>query len=162
MEKWRATHRLLLRTSNTLLIHRCSNPNFQNSIPSSGSIHGGEFGISGFIRNYGRTCEPFNSCIDHQNWEPKTCKIGNRVFSSLATKIERDRSFATLNSEDISYFKLILGEKNVVQDEEVLLTANTDWMRKFKGSSKLMLLPRSAHEVCFSLFSNIPILLDCL
>lgn len=55
--------------------------------------------------------------------------------------------FATINSDDINHFKKILGEKNVIQEEEKLDIANTDWMRKYKGSSKLMLQPRSTEEV---------------
>ncbi|KAL3618242.1 D-2-hydroxyglutarate dehydrogenase, mitochondrial [Castilleja foliolosa] len=59
----------------------------------------------------------------------------------------RYQSFAMINSDDISYFKKILGERGVVQEEEKLDDANTDWMRKFKGSSRLMLQPKSSHEV---------------
>ena len=33
--------------------------------------------------------------------------------------IERNPSFSTLNSDDINYFKGILGEKNVIQDEDM-------------------------------------------
>lgn len=60
--------------------------------------------------------------------------------------------FSTLNSDDISYFKGVIGEKNVIQDEERLLTANTDWMRKYRGSSKLLLQPSSTEEVGFFFF----------
>ncbi|TXG59732.1 hypothetical protein EZV62_014305 [Acer yangbiense] len=70
-----------------------------------------------------------------------------RCFGSAATVIERNTSFSTLNSDDVSYFKELLGEKSVVEDEDVLLTANTDWMRKYKGSSKLLLQPKTTHEV---------------
>jgi D-2-hydroxyglutarate dehydrogenase len=65
----------------------------------------------------------------------------------LASKIQRNPSFSTLNSDDINYFKSILGEKNVIEDEDTLLSANTDWMRKYKGSSRLLLQPRSTQEV---------------
>lgn len=47
----------------------------------------------------------------------------------------------------ISTFSEYFGEKNVVQDEDRLLDANTDWLRKFRGSSKLLLQPRSTEEV---------------
>ncbi|KDP37438.1 hypothetical protein JCGZ_08279 [Jatropha curcas] len=70
-----------------------------------------------------------------------------RSFGSAATTIKRNPSFATLNSDDISYFKGILGEKYVVQDELALELANSDWMHKYKGSSRLILLPRSTDEV---------------
>jgi D-2-hydroxyglutarate dehydrogenase len=80
----------------------------------------------------------------------KASTIQCRYFGSVAAKIQRDLSFSTLNSDDISYFKGILGEKNVIQDEDRLAFANTDWMRKYKGSSKLLLLPRSTEEVLLS------------
>lgn len=70
----------------------------------------------------------------------------------MAAKIQRNPSFSTLNSDDISYFEEILGEKGVIEDEEWLATANTDWMHKYKGSSKLLLQPRSTEEV--DLFSS--------
>lgn len=35
----------------------------------------------------------------------------------------------------------------MVQDEETLDAVNTDWMRKYKGTSKLMLQPRTSEEV---------------
>lgn len=55
--------------------------------------------------------------------------------------------FSTIKADDITKFREILGEKNVVQDEEALLAANTDWMRKYKGSSNLLLQPRTTEEV---------------
>ncbi|XP_015576266.1 D-2-hydroxyglutarate dehydrogenase, mitochondrial [Ricinus communis] len=71
-----------------------------------------------------------------------------RGFGTAATKfIQRNPSFATLNCDDIAYFKGILGEKNVIEDEDRLESANTDWMHKYKGSSKLLLLPTTTQEV---------------
>lgn len=60
--------------------------------------------------------------------------------------------FSSVNSEDIIHFKSILGEKYVIEDEDKLDDANTDWMRKYKGSSKLMLQPRTTEEVCVLMF----------
>lgn len=76
-----------------------------------------------------------------------TDRISYRNFASVATTIQRNPLYSSINCEDIFHFKNILGEKNVIQDEEKLVTANTDWMRKYKGSSKLMLQPRSTEEV---------------
>ncbi|XP_057492468.1 D-2-hydroxyglutarate dehydrogenase, mitochondrial isoform X2 [Actinidia eriantha] len=61
--------------------------------------------------------------------------------------MERNPVFSTINADDVAQFKEILGEKYVIQDEERLLAANSDWMRKYKGSSKLLLQPRSTEEV---------------
>ncbi|CAN1225796.1 D-2-hydroxyglutarate dehydrogenase, mitochondrial [Linum perenne] len=69
-----------------------------------------------------------------------------RSFGSVASEIQRSSKFATLNSDDLSYFKDILGDRNVVQDER-LEAANNDWMHKYKGSSRLLLLPKSTDEV---------------
>ncbi|XP_023552171.1 probable D-2-hydroxyglutarate dehydrogenase, mitochondrial isoform X2 [Cucurbita pepo subsp. pepo] len=70
-----------------------------------------------------------------------------RRFASLSSVVQRNPSFSRLNSDDIDFFRSILGEKNVVQDEDRLLDANTDWLRKYRGSSKLLLQPRSTEEV---------------
>lgn len=74
-------------------------------------------------------------------------RIHHRNLASIAPIPIRNQSFATVNADDISYFKKILGERGVVQDEEKLDDANTDWMRKHKGSSKLMLQPKNTQEV---------------
>ncbi|KAL6990455.1 D-2-hydroxyglutarate dehydrogenase, mitochondrial [Sarracenia purpurea var. burkii] len=65
----------------------------------------------------------------------------------MATITERNPMFSTINADDITQFREILGEKNVIQGEERLFAANTDWMRKYKGSSKLLLQPSSTEEV---------------
>ncbi|KAF3785155.1 D-2-hydroxyglutarate dehydrogenase [Nymphaea thermarum] len=70
-----------------------------------------------------------------------------RSFGSLASKVARDPSFAKITAEDINYFQKILGVKNVIQDEDRLIASNTDWMRKYKGSSQLLLQPSSTEEV---------------
>lgn len=72
-----------------------------------------------------------------------------QFYSSLAGKVERNSRFSSLNDEDVRYFEGILGNKNVIQDEERLAAANTDWMNKYKGSSKLLLMPRTTEEVLF-------------
>ncbi|KAL5752581.1 hypothetical protein ACOSP7_022779 [Xanthoceras sorbifolium] len=120
MEKWRMTHRLL-RHSSKLLFHHPSNLNSHNFVAAPG------FALQRYFRR--------------EDWNFR------RFFGSAAAVIERNASFSTLNSDDVSYFKDLLGEKSVVEDEDVLLTANTDWMRKYKGSSKLLLQPKSTHEV---------------
>lgn len=77
----------------------------------------------------------------------KTYAIKQRSFGSAATDIPRNPAFSNLNADDISYFRTILGERNVVEDEDRLSAANVDWMRKYQGSSKLLLLPKSSQEV---------------
>ncbi|KAJ4714298.1 D-2-hydroxyglutarate dehydrogenase, mitochondrial-like [Melia azedarach] len=125
MEKCKITH-LLLRHSSKLLFDRRLKPNSHNWVFRSASDYNGTFIKKGF---------------------GNTRTMQYRFFGSIATKIERNTAFSTLNSDDVSHFKEILGEKNVIQDEDVLLTANTDWMRKYKGFSKLLLQPRTTNEI---------------
>lgn len=75
--------------------------------------------------------------------------LQHRCFGSAVAKIQRNPLFSTLDSDDISYFKGVLGEKNVIQDEDRLVTVNVDWMHKYRGFSKLLLQPRSTGEVGF-------------
>lgn len=82
------------------------------------------------------------------------CNMSYRYYGSEATKAQRNPLFSTTDSDDISYFKEVLGEKNVIQDDDRLLAANMDWMRKYKGSSKLLLQPKSTEEVHIFLSEN--------
>eukprot|EP00258_Populus_trichocarpa_P045669 XP_024461688.1 D-2-hydroxyglutarate dehydrogenase, mitochondrial isoform X2 [Populus trichocarpa] len=118
MDKYKVTHRLLKQSIKSLVNRQLTSNN-----PIYRSISALPLG------NGGRNPQLYRS------------------FGSLATKVERNPSFSSLNSDDLSYFKGVLGEKNVVQDEDRLETANIDWMHKYKGSSKLLLLPRNTEEV---------------
>lgn len=75
-----------------------------------------------------------------------------RYFGLATEKIKRDPSFATITDDDIVCFKEILGDNNVIQDEDRLSSANMDWMRKYQGSGQLLLLPRCTQEVQLSFF----------
>ncbi|KAF8101562.1 hypothetical protein N665_0204s0058 [Sinapis alba] len=110
--------------------------------------------VSGFVNRYeskGKTFEANDTELDHHHpclgrnlWTMQQYKS---FGSSSASKVQRNPLFSSLEPKDVSYFKEILGEKHVVEDEERLETANTDWMHKYRGSSKLMLLPKNTEEV---------------
>ncbi|KAL9461657.1 hypothetical protein AB3S75_004617 [Citrus x aurantiifolia] len=125
MDKWRITNHLL-KHSSKLLVDRRLSANSHNSVFRSAL----EYSERLVKRGFGNAST-----------------IRYRCFGSEATKFERNAAFSTLNSEDVSYFKELLGEKSVIQDEDVLLAANEDWMRKYRGSSKLLLQPRTTNEV---------------
>lgn len=126
--------------------------------------------LSGYTNNFGRPFQPFNPFLGHQGSNVRICiyprryyfeilhddkemhhggsfGIQNRFYGSATTKIQRNPTFSTINSDDINHFRGILGEKGVIQDEDWLSAANMDWMRKYIGSSKLLLQPRSTEEV---------------
>nr|KYP66904.1 hypothetical protein KK1_013216 [Cajanus cajan] len=65
----------------------------------------------------------------------------------MAGLVQRNPRFSKLNDDDVRYFEGILGAKNVVQDEDKLVAANIDWMHKYKGSSRLLLQPKTTEQV---------------
>ncbi|KAF3440735.1 hypothetical protein FNV43_RR19021 [Rhamnella rubrinervis] len=157
MEKWRASRRFLRCSAAVSLFDRILTPTSANSACNS---------AFGFVNHRGSQL-----CNENQKRKIGTCfhflrgdrdttlrtsmgtgigstvGLQHRCFGSAASKVQRNPLFSTLNSDDISYFKGVLGEKNVIQDEDKLMIANTDWMRKYRGSSKLLLQPRSTEEI---------------
>jgi len=79
----------------------------------------------------------------------KACEVQKRTFGSAATAthIQRNPAYSQLSSDDVSYFKSVLGENGVVQDEDRVAVANVDWMGKYRGASQLLLLPKNTAEV---------------
>ncbi|RZC53515.1 hypothetical protein C5167_012364 [Papaver somniferum] len=162
MGKWRRTSQHLLRYSSGKYLRLGKNPNFNDPIPDSSS---------GFIRINGKcfstkirpsiehqkNVQIFSNTLRgyignfqlsiHRNVDNQSYKVQSRNFGSTTKLIQRNTSFATVTAEDIKHFKEILGEKNVIEDEDRLSIANVDWMNKYKGSSKLLLQPRSSDEV---------------
>ncbi|KAF6163059.1 hypothetical protein GIB67_001387 [Kingdonia uniflora] len=152
MEKlFRSSQRLLNQSSSSIFPHR-SNPNFEHLKHISGSSYVYGDICNAYIKPYfeceTRNLQAYHPLKDYVGmFRAKTCRIQYKHFGSTATTVQRDPSFSILSSDDIDYFVEILGEKNVFQDEDKLSTANMDWMRKYKGSSKLLLQPRCTEEV---------------
>ncbi|XP_020216412.1 D-2-hydroxyglutarate dehydrogenase, mitochondrial [Cajanus cajan] len=73
--------------------------------------------------------------------------IQQKCYGSMAGLVQRNPRFSKLNDDDVRYFEGILGAKNVVQDEDKLVAANIDWMHKYKGSSRLLLQPKTTEQV---------------
>ena len=70
--------------------------------------------------------------------------FSNLIKKNFCQKIFR-RNFKILDSNDINYFSSIL-ETNSLQTED-LDPYNTDWMKKYKGFSKLVLKPTNIKEI---------------
>jgi len=67
-------------------------------------------------------------------------------------RVPRARSFSTpqrgaLSELDVQHLASIVGPSNAVTDADALEQYNTDWMRKYRGNSKLALRPSSTAEV---------------
>lgn len=56
-------------------------------------------------------------------------------------------NYASLTESDVQYFNSILSANNILQDKEDLLFYNEDWMRKYRGSSQLVLKPKTTEQV---------------
>ncbi|XP_021718089.1 D-2-hydroxyglutarate dehydrogenase, mitochondrial-like [Chenopodium quinoa] len=147
--QWRASSRPL--SSN----HRSLLPNSLLTSRSSDSGSMFNFGrsftsLSSFTEQQRQSFQQLlNILIDrrvlHQGTFLRSSNLPVRFYGSAP--VERSASFSEINTKDITYFKSILRENNVIQDPDRLQPANTDWMHKYQGSSKLMLLPRTTEEV---------------
>ncbi|AOW02430.1 YALI0C06446p [Yarrowia lipolytica CLIB122] len=62
-------------------------------------------------------------------------------------RTETRGDYARLSEADIEHFKTILPENGLVTDVEDIEMFNTDWMRKFRGQTQLVLKPTSAEQV---------------
>ncbi|KAK1272292.1 hypothetical protein QJS04_geneDACA013088 [Acorus gramineus] len=124
---------------------RFLSPKYEPSTPISGTIGRFRESLNQSCKAYSGSRQGFpafrapNLSVNHAMQLRRIC--------SGTIEVQRNPSFSEITSDDIQHFVEILGEKNVVQDEDRLLAANTDWMRKYKGSSKILLLPNTAEEV---------------
>ena len=55
--------------------------------------------------------------------------------------------YATLAPSDLAFFRRALDADGVRVDARSLAEANEDWMRKYEGSSRVLLLPRTTQQV---------------
>ncbi|XP_074295169.1 D-2-hydroxyglutarate dehydrogenase, mitochondrial-like [Silene latifolia] len=157
MEKRRACMQLLWRCRPT--IHLSDHHHLQrplSHLSRSGSTLHGVRKLSAFSSYIGQQRQNSQSSFlflrEYGRFSRGTCfrrnlGVQSRFYGSEAKSVERRPSFSEVNFKDVSYFQSILGENNVILDADRLQSANTDWMHKYKGFSKIMLLPRSTEEV---------------
>ncbi|KAI9760662.1 MAG: hypothetical protein M4579_001526 [Chaenotheca gracillima] len=76
-----------------------------------------------------------------------------KFTSESYPEIKRDSRFAPLNGDHVKHFKQLLGSDSAVIDgvssdaTDDLEPFNSDWMRKYRGHTKLVLKPSSTKEV---------------
>lgn len=76
-----------------------------------------------------------------------------KFTSESYPQIKRDSKYKEISSDDVKYFKELLGSESAVIDgldqdaSEDIEAYNSDWMRKFRGHTKLVLRPGSTEEV---------------
>ncbi|KAL4944664.1 hypothetical protein BDV06DRAFT_210089 [Aspergillus oleicola] len=76
-----------------------------------------------------------------------------KYTSDAYPTLKRDPKFADITADDVKYFKELLGSESAVIDGVTTDAAddiepfNGDWMRKYRGHTKLVLKPQSKEEV---------------
>lgn len=76
-----------------------------------------------------------------------TTKSVPLTADTYSKKIQRDPKYKQLEALDLEFFKSVLPENAIITDEDDLLFYNEDWMRKYRGQSKLVLKPKTTEEV---------------
>ncbi|SCU92549.1 LAMI_0E10990g1_1 [Lachancea mirantina] len=76
-------------------------------------------------------------------------KIQPKLTAESYPSILRNPNYKQLAADDVSFFKNVVGETGVLEasGSEDLALFNEDWMRKYKGQSKLVLRPKTTQQV---------------
>lgn len=86
------------------------------------------------------------SCVSSpRNRESACADSGNDSYP----KIRRDARFSKITPEDVAHFEKIcpIVSTDRGASEGDLEPFNTDWMRKYRGQSRLVLKPKSTHDI---------------
>ncbi|KAF2798857.1 hypothetical protein K505DRAFT_321577 [Melanomma pulvis-pyrius CBS 109.77] len=76
-----------------------------------------------------------------------------KLTSETYPELQRNSKFAKLSQDHVKYFQELLGSESAVVDglskdaSEDIEPFNSDWMRKYRGQTKLVLKPQSTQEV---------------
>lgn len=75
--------------------------------------------------------------------------ISNRLglfYRQLSTNAIRG-AYHKLDNADLKHFESIIGRERCITNEDSLANFNVDWTKKYRGNSKLVLLPSNAQEL---------------
>ncbi|GIY83559.1 d-2-hydroxyglutarate dehydrogenase, mitochondrial [Caerostris extrusa] len=73
---------------------------------------------------------------------PYTYKIHKSTFSTVTRG-----NYNSLTSKDVNFFSSLLGSSRIIQNVEELEAYNIDWLKSHKGSSSIVLRPKTTDEV---------------
>ncbi|KAL3423044.1 actin interacting protein 2 [Phlyctema vagabunda] len=91
----------------------------------------------------------------HSDAPKKTAAASKTIKHTSETypELKRESKFAEISADDVNYFKELLGKDSAIIDgvtkdaTDDIEPFNGDWMRKYRGHSKLVLKPGSTEEV---------------
>lgn len=92
------------------------------------------------LRKLSRSAATSGACGYHRS----ACR---RSTSTSAVDTRISAAYSELTELDVQHFTSVVGGSNVITDEAALEHYNTDWMRKYRGKSRLALRPGSTTEV---------------
>lgn len=72
---------------------------------------------------------------------------GRMVCNTLYSSVKRDPRFNTLTSDDLNFFRNLLGPNGVITDVNELAQFNIDWTHRYSGNSALAVCPRNTSQV---------------
>lgn len=73
--------------------------------------------------------------------------LGGVMPVKSAYGLSRRPDFSEVSAADVTFFQSIVGDDNVITDDQRLKAMNGDWMRKYRGYSKLALRPATVEQV---------------
>lgn len=79
-----------------------------------------------------------------------TTKHAAQLTSEAYPNINRNPSFKKLGEEDVMFFRTFMDETQILYGEyetTELVQYNQDWMNKYRGQSRLVLLPKDTQQV---------------
>ncbi|KAL4819829.1 hypothetical protein BDW67DRAFT_173103 [Aspergillus spinulosporus] len=94
---------------------------------------------------------PITRCFSQAPVRRATKEV--KYTSDAYPTLQRNTEFAEITAEDVKYFKDLLGSQSAVIDgvttdaTDDIEPFNGDWMRKYRGHTKLVLKPQSKEEV---------------
>ncbi|MCJ1258036.1 hypothetical protein MMC24_005865 [Lignoscripta atroalba] len=105
------------------------------------------------VRWSSATSEPHQPDADGGLHGPPSSQKHIKFTSEAYPEIKRDSRFAKVTTEHVEFFKTLLGAESAVIDgvsvdaTDDLEPFNSDWMRKYRGHTKLVVKPGSTEEV---------------
>ncbi|CAG8651194.1 11128_t:CDS:2 [Racocetra fulgida] len=113
-----------------------------------------------FLRNFKLIASNIQqrSYASLENEAEKTAEIHKKVPSKVVsyttdiyTHLKRNPNFKELSPDDIKFFQSILSPSELIVDngnnQDDLIPYNTDWMKKYRGKSKLVAKPKTTAQI---------------
>ncbi|KAH7328471.1 hypothetical protein B0I35DRAFT_417485 [Stachybotrys elegans] len=132
---------------------RCSGARLlrtHSSKTAHGLVPGSRFAVSAASRASPLRCLTTSRPARFQHSPAQRVKLTAETYPSL----QRDEKYAHVTPEHVAFFRDLLGAESAVLDgvgggvaEADLEPFNEDWMRKYRGQSRLVLRPSSTEDV---------------